>query len=291
MLRKLIFQLLLISLIANPVFADEKKVEAPGVFDVFTNLPRDWATWGKRSFRGQNLPIIGATLGVSVAMYAYDVPLWKGTSYHYQKNPGFYRSFSDTGNFIGDGAFQFGLSGAFGIYGFAASDNRALRTASQVIEVILATGLVIQTLKHLTGRESPSALDGTCSKGCWHGPVSMKKYFGHVSKYDAVPSGHIATSLATAQVIIENYPDAKWIPYVAYPVVGTVGLGIVANSSHWWSDIPFGLLIGYSFSQVVAHPDKKTEEKTSYVTPILEPNVAMITTAEGRPTMGLRWDF
>ena len=282
---------MLIAFITNPVFADEEIVERPGVFDMFTNLPRDWATWGKRSFRGQNLPIIGATLGASVALYAYDVPLWKGTTYHYQK-PGFYRDFTNTGDFIGEAGPQFGLSAAFAIYGFADSNNRALRTSSQVVEVILATGLVIQTAKHLTGRESPSSMSGDCSKGCWSGPVSMKKYFGYVSKYDAVPSGHIATSLATIQIVIENYPEAKWIPYVGYPIVGAVGIGIVATSIHWWSDIPFGMLIGYSFAQVVAHPDKKQKEsQASLVTPLLSPNLGLISAADGRPTMGLRWDF
>src|SRR5664279_4126820 len=48
-----------------------------------------------------------------------------------------------------------GLAAAFAAYGFIAGDNRALRTGSQIVETILASGTVVQVLKHITGRESP----------------------------------------------------------------------------------------------------------------------------------------
>lgn len=249
----------------------------PGLFDSFTNLPRDWATWGKRSFRSENLPVIGATLGVSVLFYKYDYELWQMFKRQYDKHP-FYHDVADGGVFMGDGGPQFGIAGAFALYGWMGKSDRALRTSSQIVEVILSTGLVIQTLKHLTGRESPSAVSD-CKVGCWHGPVSFKKYFGHVSKYDAVPSGHIATSLATLQVVIENYPEETWLKYVGYPAIGVIGVGLVSTSIHWWSDIPFGLLIGYSFSQVVTHADP------------VKPHLALVSSTASDPGLGISWKF
>ena len=143
-----------------------------------------------------------------------------------------------------------GLALLFGAYGFIADDSRALRTASQTVEVILACGAVVQFLKHTTGRESPFC--ATTPTGRWALFPNQIEYAKHVPHYDAFPSGHIATALATLTVIADNYDDQKWIRYIGYPVIGAVGIGLVATSIHWWSDIPLGLALGYSFGRIVS---------------------------------------
>ena len=53
---------------------------------------------------------------------------------------------------IGEGSTHLGIAAAFGLYGFVASDSRAIRTASQTMEALLATGITIQLLKRAMER-------------------------------------------------------------------------------------------------------------------------------------------
>jgi len=69
-----------------------------------------------------------------------------------------------------------------------------------------------------------------------------------------MPSGHIATATTTFIVIAENYPEKKWIKSVGYVLIGGISTALVAISIHWWSDIPFGIAIGYTFGMIDAHP-------------------------------------
>jgi hypothetical protein len=161
---------------------------------------------------------------------------------------------SDICEMFGDGKTQFGLAAALGIYGFAAKDGRALRTASQTVEVILACGSVVQALKHLTGRESPFV--STAPGGKWRLFPNQIEYHKHVPNYDAYPSGHVATALATVTVIAENYAEVGWIRPVGYTLVGLLAVAMGNTGIHWYSDYPLGLALGYSFGMLVAHPQE-----------------------------------
>ena len=189
---------------------------------------------------------------------------------------------------MGDGYFQFLLAGIWGAYGYSASNNRALRTASQIVETITATGAVVQIIKHSTGRESP--FQTSTRTGNWEPFPEQVKYHKDVQKYDAVPSGHIATAHATFIVIWENYPEYKWIPYIGYPLISLISVGLVSTSLHWWSDIPLGIALGHSFAKVVTRRNKIGPAKSSskYVPDL----VPMANPSYGQPPLlGLRWQW
>ena len=108
-------------------------------------------------------------------------------------------------------------------------------------------------------RESPNVAT-TTRTGYWHWFPNPAKCSRRVSAYDAFPSGHIATTFATARVIELNFPEYRWIPFVTYPVVGFVAMSMVATNGHWWSDYPISLLLGYHFSKAVTRGNKPHEE-------------------------------
>jgi len=232
----------------------------PGVFDWLTNLPSDWWNWSKQTFTVKQLPMIGALTAATAITIITDYDSWQAFKKAYDRNKTF-RDINDVTSYLGDGKIQFGIAVVYGLYGFAFSDDRAIRTASQVTEVILASGGVIQLLKHLTGRESP--FTATTPTGRWDFFPNQIEYAKHVPHYDAFPSGHIATALATLTVIAENYPEKPWIKYVGYPIIGSIAVGLVATSIHWWSDIPLGMAIGYSFGMLVSHPERSKEDLQS----------------------------
>ena len=218
---------------------------------MFTRLPSDWARFPTLAFRADALPaLLGLTL-VTGAFVASDKETWEATRRAYEKNR-YVHSVSDVFVAVGDGTYQFGLAAGFAAYGFIADDRRAVRTASQTTEAILACGMVVQVLKHISGRESPIVT--TSKTGTWRFFPSLKEYHSNQSRYYAFPSGHIATGMATLTVLLENYPEAVWLRPVGYSVIGLIGVGLVARGYHWYSDLPLGIALGYSFGKLAAHP-------------------------------------
>jgi membrane-associated phospholipid phosphatase len=120
-----------------------------------------------------------------------------------------------------------------------------------VTEVILAAGTVVQILKHSTGRESPFV--ATKPTGRWDFFPNQIEYHKKIPHYDAYPSGHVCTALATLTVIMENYPEATWLPYVGYPAVTWLAISMVGQGIHWVSDYPVSVAIGFGFGQIVSH--------------------------------------
>jgi len=226
----------------------------PAIFDFITNLPMDWRDWAVENIQLRYWPQIAIITASTAAMIVYDNQLWKPFEKEYNRNTTFHTT-SDLFVDIGDGRFQFGLSAAYLAYGFIAGDKRAVRCASQICEVILASGGVVQLLKHLTGRESPVDIT-TNPTGRWDFFPNQLDYLYHTSHYDAFPSGHLTTALATLTVIANNYPEQAWIRPVGYAACAGLAVGLVAQSVHWWSDYPLAIALGIGFGNLLSpNPD------------------------------------
>ncbi|MFN4769749.1 MAG: phosphatase PAP2 family protein [Candidatus Kapaibacterium sp.] len=223
---------------------------SPAAWEFITELPNDWSLFAREAFQWKHAPVFAGIAVTTAASIVYDDILYAKGKSLYQSSPAM--SFAqDRGVDIGDGKFQFGIAAAFAGYGLLASDNRALKTASQVTEVILAAGTVVQVLKHVTGRESPFV--ATTPTGRWDFFPNQIEYHKKIPHYDAYPSGHVCTALATLTVILENYPEATWLPYVGYPAVTWLAISMVGQGIHWVSDYPLSVAIGYGFGQIVSH--------------------------------------
>lgn len=241
-----------VKICTDTIFAVEKQNEyVPKWYDMFKNLPGNWKRYYDETFTKDMIaPMVGMTV-LTGALIVTDEDSWHTCRKWYERSS-FVHKASDMFVYMGDGQFQFGLSAAFAAYGFAFNDYKALRTASQITEVILSAGAVVQVLKHLTGRESP--IVKTETRGRWDFFPNQIEYHKHVPHFDAFPSGHICTATSTLVVIMENYPDAYWLKPFGYTVLGCIATGLVTTSIHWWSDIPLGVAIGYAFGKIVASP-------------------------------------
>jgi membrane-associated phospholipid phosphatase len=242
---------------------------------MFTQVPNDWMRSAGLSMKSESVPAIAGVGVLTYSLLRTDKQTWRGTRRLYRSSP----AFSDVSNYavaLGDGRLHLGIATAFAGYGWLWDDPKALRVASQTVETFLATGVTVQLLKRVTGRESPAAATSHAT-GRW-------KFFPHPSLYDkhppsyyAFPSGHISTSMATLTVIAENYPQEHWIKPVGYTLVGALGVGLVAKGMHWYSDLPVGIALGYLFGKVAANPSipdlvKSANEKgvDISVTPLID---------------------
>jgi hypothetical protein len=219
---------------------------------MITNIPGDWVRFGRSTFQVGSIPAIVGMTALTAMLVATDDETWRLSDRWYKSSP-VVKEASDFFEYLGDGRPQFGLAAGFAVYGLATSDKRAVRTASQLVEAILGCGVVVQAIKHATGRQSPFV--STAPSGIWMLFPNQIDYHKHVPSYDAYPSGHIATAVATVTVVIENYPEWTWARPVGYTIVGLIGVAMANTGIHWYSDYPLGLVIGYSFGMLATHPE------------------------------------
>ena len=218
-------------------------------YTMFTKLPSDWVLFAKNTFSSTSLPTIGGIVGLTGALYIVDNSTYHDMSIYARRSPQL-RTWNSDFVDAGDGRYEFGFIGTYAVYGFILGDSRALRTASQMTEAILATGAVVQALKHISGRESPIA--ATSQRGAVRPFPSLFAYQHNQPKYYSFPSGHIATAAASLTVLNENFPEETWLRPISYVALGAVGESLVSKGMHWYSDLPLGVALGYSFGSIAA---------------------------------------
>jgi hypothetical protein len=224
---------------------------SPQWYSMITKLPGDWARTGNLLFRSESVPAVAGIGLLTFSFVRMDNQMWRATRKFYRSS----QTTTDISSYavaLGDGRLHLGIAGVFAGYGWLADDPRALRVASQTVEAFLATGITVQMLKRITGRQSPAA--ATCETGRWKFLPHPQQYAKHPTSYYAFPSGHISTAMATLTVVAENYPDQRWLNPVGYTLVGVLGTGLVAKGMHWYSDLPLGIALGYVFGKIAASP-------------------------------------
>jgi len=192
--------------------------------------------------------------------------------------------------FIGDGLTSVGLASAFAARGALANDMRARRTASEVIEALLASGTVAQALKHVAGRQTPS--EATVPRGRWRPFPNLRDYSANVPAYDAFPSGHLTTTMAVVTVIAGNYPEHRFIWPVAAVTMGALSFTMVNNGVHWASDYPLALAIGTAVGKVVVARGRlvvrRPANPSDAVPPATHQSRVHVTPLLGAGVLGLR---
>lgn len=199
---------------------------------------------------------------------------WVNTKELYDRSP-FIKRISDFSINFGDAKWQFGAAAIAITYGNLIKDRRIINTSEGCIEAIISSGMFVQIIKRFSGRQSP--LVSSSSGGKWDLFPDLGEYQHNQPNYYAFPSGHITGATAVLTVIIENYPEVKWLKPVAYSLLGILGFSLVANDMHWYSDFPMALAIGYSFGKIISHRydhiSAVSESKNRvYIQPLLSQN-------------------
>jgi hypothetical protein len=248
--------------------------DRPGQLRWLLHIPRDVVQFPGTYFKRENVPaFIGIALA-SAGLYAADEGIYHGAQQFGRflgldpadaKTDLFYipvrlgstkvplemqvpANLNSTFYFLGDGWTHLTIASSFLAYGIIKKDNRASQTATQLGEAILSTGLVVQALKRTTGRQSP--FRSTQDRGRWFFLPTYNTYQNNVSNFDAFPTGHLATAMATVTVIAENYPEYHFIRPVGYGLMGVLGYAMLNNGVHWASDYPLGIALGYGFAKI-----------------------------------------
>ena len=257
----------------------------PKAFAMVKNIPLTTAEYARTTFTKRNLiPIAGMITGTAV-LCLWDLAIIDGAKKlgdnfgiaHTNRQKTYARFSMKLGEnkfevplngpwdantsmyFLGDGITHLTIAGSFWVYGAIAKDFRARQTAGELAEAIIAAGISVQFLKHITGRESPFA--ATFPIGYWRPFPNQKDYAKNVPRYDAFPSGHLATAMATVTVIAENYPEKKYVRPVGYSLMGLLAYSMLNNGVHWFSDYPLSITMGYAFAKIAVNRGRKVIER------------------------------
>lgn len=259
----------------------------PRPFEFIKHVPSDLAMFGKAVVSKKNLPKLGLLIGTTAVLVAFDQPLLDaaqqfGRFIHLDAERKFTRAISfNIGSFevpvldvpqnlnsalyfIGEGWPSILVAGSFYGYGIFTNDYRARQTSSQLAEMFFTLAITTQVLKRVTGRQSP--MKSTKPGGEWHPFTNPGTYQADVANYDAFPSGHLATIMATVTILAGNYPSNKYIKPVGYSLMGLLGYAMMNNSVHWAGDYPIAIAIGYTCGKIALSRGQKTVRKKTSVT-------------------------
>jgi hypothetical protein len=155
---------------------------------------------------------------------------------------------------VGEGIPPFLIATGLLAHGLIRRDYRSLSTASQLAQGLLAVGISTQLLKRMTGREVP--FNATQDRGTWRPFPGFSEFSKNKTRYDAFPSGHMATMMATVVILTDNYPEKRWIRPLGYTLMTLVGLSMLNNGVHWASDYPLAIGIGYIAGKVTVNMNR-----------------------------------
>ena len=248
-------------------------------FEMFKNIPDNVYQFGKYTIQSENLLQVGAAVGSTLVLLPLDQKIienstelgekigWVGDG-SYVKASGvrlFPKDINTAVYYVGNGGFSLLIGGGLYAFGKINKDYRAVSTASQIVESLLSVGVLTQTIKRISGRETPNTAEiSGVNGGNWRPFPSFSEYQSNTPIYDAMPSGHVATFMATFTVLTQNYPEIKWIKPVGYTLMTALAFQMMSSKVHWASDYPIAVLIGYVIGKTTANRRiKKHDSRTT----------------------------
>jgi membrane-associated phospholipid phosphatase len=253
----------------------EMQVITPKKWQFITNVPADLLQIARSPFNRSNLTGTALVVASTALLLPFDQKILDGVKQvsdqiHLQPQTDYKvlvksgetkiiklpRNINTALYQLGEGGTSMLIGGGLFIYGKLRKDKRALQTASDIAETFITMGITTQVLKRISGRQSPFMR--TQPGGAWHPFPSFKEYQQNTSNYDAFPSGHLATMMATVTVLTNNYPEKKWIGILGYSLIGLSGWAMINTEVHWIADYPLALALGYISGKITCLRHKKT---------------------------------
>ncbi len=283
-----IFSFILSFTLTSVSFAESQvEYKSPGYFDFITMGPQTLKEAWQMSFRKEALPTWGAIAGSTAILYYYDEEillevqrmgrrLGIGNDDHTTGaltigGMDILRVPTDLGSslyYLGDGWTHLAVSLSFLGTGALTDDSRALQTGNQILHGMIWSTVPNQALKRSFGRESPYRR--TEKRGAWRPFPAPSEYNNNISKYDAMPSGHVMTLTMTLTVIDSNYPEYKWYTRsIGGTLLSLLSLQMMNNGVHWASDYPLGIAMGYVFGKVASRQGRVAKNSNEKVSDIM----------------------
>jgi len=216
----------------------------------------------------KGLLVFSTVLAGTGVLIANDESIYENFKLYQSRNP-WVDKLSPKITMLGDWGVDCGIAGLFFLGGVLLKDRKARDTGLMAWETLLHTGILVQVVKHVAGRQRPEAGQGL---DYWYGPAAFSKRYsqGSFSRYDSFFSGHTVSAWSLATVIAENYKNHLWVPITCYGLATLVGLSRLTEDAHWLSDVFVGAAIGFAVGKMVV----RNHNQRLQISPSLSPGGA-----------------
>jgi len=233
--------------------------------DFLTNMKDDFLGVVASPAKWNNKDVLrfSALVGSGFILYILDddINRWIEDS-QAESTENFSRFFSD----FGHGLFIGGLALSLYAAGEIADNYSFRKTGLLCLESWLTAGVLVLSLKTLTGRARPYAGKGSM----------IFNPFASGSENHSLPSGHAASAFAAAAVIADQ-TDIALLDIFSYSLAGAVALSRVYNGQHWASDIFIGSALGYFVGKKICGMNNDYKNKKYEMRFTLLPNCQGLT--------------
>lgn len=155
---------------------------------------------------------------------------------------------ASAGHVAGDLFVDLGAAGATALVGWITGSGTVTRVGLRSLEALVAVDALTTLFKVGIGRQRPYA-----------SPESDRfDPFETSTDYASFPSGHTSHAFVLAATVSREV-EAGWVPWVAYPLAGVVGVSRIAGGSHWPTDVAAGAALGLFTARVLGriHDDSR----------------------------------
>ena len=178
--KRIIVNLLLFFILILPLLSAERLQKKEEKF--FKGLIKDhgkiWTSPLK--FKFKNWIMTAVIAGITTYLIINDESIY-GRMKAYQNNNKWVSDISPGITLLGDGTLNLGISGLFFLSGSILKDNHSKNTGKLILMGLIHSGIVVQLLKHLSGRQRPEAGNGVDN---WEGPAAFfERYKDHRDMY------------------------------------------------------------------------------------------------------------
>lgn len=188
------------------------------------------------SLGGPNLLLHATAIGSAAALSV------SGADGEIQRR--FWRDSVILGGTVSDVAFIGGwftpavIPGVIALTGSAANDDETASAGVTALQAVGINALVTQLVKFVTGRPLPYENGVPNDDERLLRSEDGAKWFSFGGF--AWPSGHTSSHMALASSLVAFYPEKRWLPFAAYPLVVVVGVSMIEGDHHWSSDVVAG---------------------------------------------------
>ncbi len=219
-------------------------------------------------FRGKQWAATGATVTITAILISLDDEIDEWARTQKEDHSWINKSSPVITEFGGPYAVYSTIG--FGLLSAAFGKEKGVQTSLLATQAMITSGMWVQLLKQLTGRERPDAsyIFSGEEGGRWHGP--FEKYSGKIVddrsrfSYDSFPSGHTASAFSIATVFATQYKETKIVPVLSYSLASMVGISRLLEHKHWASDVFLGAVFGYVCGkQVTGNYDRMNKSSSS----------------------------
>jgi len=232
----------------RPVRAAAIPAAVPDAFRTAAPLLLPDTASGRRApplFTASDLPWAGVVLGGVLLIEPLE-GFERTVRAHTPSRPtGFDHAFVDVGKVAGHPLVDVGVALAAWGGGKLAGSPRVERAGLDAVETLVAADAVLLGGKVLLGRRRPDVTDD---------PDQFRPISFHEPS-QSYPSGHATRAFALAAVAVGDFPDQRWLPWVAWPAAGAVAVSRVVGRKHWVTDVAAGAALGILSARVVLRFD------------------------------------